>query len=98
MHPRLQESLCDAGYSDKYLDNRELWLQLEEAYNIMQSCKKFVQTHSSRLAAELLDDASTLLRKHIQEVIAALCTSSTPIGRPSSLQLYCFNFVLLQQA
>lgn len=79
-------------------DNRELWLQLEEAYNIAQSCKKFVSKHSSRLAAELLDDAGILLRNHIQEVIAVLCTSSTPVGRPSSLQAYCFNFVLLQQA
>ena len=75
------------------LDNRELWLQVEEAGNIVQSCKKYLQSHRSRLAAELLDDASILLRKHIQEVIAALCTSSTPISRPSSLH-YSFNFVL----
>ena len=67
------------------LDNRELWLQVEEAGNIVQSCKNFLQSYSSGLAAELLDDASILLSKHIQEVIAALCTSSTPIGRPSSL-------------
>jgi len=79
-------------------DNRELWLQLAEAYNIMQSCKKFVQTHSSRLAAELLDDASILLSKHIQEVTPALCTLSTLAAFPALIQLFYFNVVLLQQS
>ena len=76
----VMQAICTSS-----LDNRELWLQVEEAGNIVQSCKNFLQSYSSGLAAELLDDASILLSKHIQEVIAALCTSSTPIGRPSSL-------------
>ena len=53
------------------LDNGELWLQVEEAHNIVQSCNKFLQAYSSRLAAELLDEASILLSKHIKEVISA---------------------------
>lgn len=76
----------------------ELQLQVEEARNIVQSCKKFLRSHSSLLVAELLDDASILLSKHTQEVNAALCTSSTPVACPFFLQFSCFNFVLLQQA
>jgi len=86
------QALCTSS-----LDNGELWLQVEEAGNVVQSCKKFLQSHSSQLAAELLDDASILLSKHIHGVIAALlhhslcCSSCLP-------QNFHFDFVLLQQA
>ncbi len=80
------------------LDNGELWLQVEEAHNVVQSCKKFLWSHNSRLAAELLDDASVLLSKHIQEVTPALCTLSTLVAFPAFMQLLYFNVVLLQQS
>ncbi len=89
----VMQAICTSS-----LDNGELWLQVEEAHNVVQSSKKFLWSQSSRLAAELLDDASILLSKHIQEVTPALCTLSTLAAFPALIQLFYFNVVLLQQS
>ncbi len=70
----VMQAICTSS-----LDNGELWLQVEEAHNVVQSSKKFLWSQSSRLAAELLDDASILLSKHIQEVTPCCFSCPYPI-------------------